>query len=118
MEERLGGIFMEKSEQLGKVYAAIEKLCNDKDITDEELKLTEEYLEALGKTIDYFENQNNFWEMFGIEHSELSGDGFVRDIVASIGEEKFIEARSEMINKWKKELAEIESKVEKIKKRS
>ncbi len=109
---------MGRSEQLEKAYAATEKLCNNKDITDEELKLAEEYLEALDKTIDYFENQNNFWKMFGIEYNELSGDGFAKDIVASIGEKKFIEVRSEMISKWEKELAEIKSKVEEIKKRS
>ena len=106
---------MERSEKLEKTYQAMERLCNDKDITGEELGLIEEYLEVLGKTIDYFKNQNNFWEMFGIERSELSGDGFAIDFVASIGEEKFLELRSEMINKWEKELAEIKSKVEKSK---
>jgi len=118
MEKRFGGMSVKRSEKLGIIYGAIEKLYNDKSITEEELKLVEEYIKDGDSLARHLKKWNEKWKKSGIDLQELSGDGFARDIVVFEGEEKFIKGRFETINTWEKELAEIKSNVEKFKNRS
>ena len=106
---------MERNKELGIIYGAIEKLCNNKSITEKELELVEEHIKDGDSLTQHLKKGNEKWKESGIDPQKLSGDGFAKDIVVFEGEEKFIKGRSETIDTWEKQLAKIKSKVEKLK---
>ncbi|MCK5466040.1 hypothetical protein KAI56_00890 [Candidatus Parcubacteria bacterium] len=109
---------MERSEELGIIHGAIEKLCNDEDITKEELKLVKEELEIYDGFVKHLDEWNEYQKVFGIDLRKLSGDGFARDDVLALGPKKWLNLRSEKIMSWREALVIIENKIKKIENRS
>jgi hypothetical protein len=100
---------------MSNIYKIIERLCNDKDITEEEQGLVKEYLKSGDDLIKHINKYNEKWKKSGIDPRELSGDGFARDILVFEGAENFIEGRSLIVSEWEEQLAQIEARLEKLK---
>ena len=102
--------------ETGAIDEILGKLCNDRDITKEELNLVEKYIELGVSLIEHLNKQNEDWRESGINLREISGDGFARMDIARLGPEKWLDSRAEKISKWRKDLDKIKSKIKEIKK--
>jgi len=118
IEKSIGGIQIDRNERLSEINDIIEKLCNDEEVEKKELKLLEEYLEDCNDFIWRLKRQQRKWEASGVDYEELSGDGWAKDNIVSVGSEKWLELRVKMINKWENDLEKIKSKLKEFKKKS
>lgn len=109
---------MGESEQLEKIYKIIERLCKGEDITEEDLKLVKEYIKLQDGFIEYLNKWGEDWKKFGIDFREISGDGWARENITELGQEKFLDLRAEIISRWRSNLNKIKSKINRIENRS
>lgn len=109
---------MNRDKELSEIDEIIKKLCNDKKIEEKEIELLKKYLESCNNFIWDLKRQQRRWKASGINYEELSDDGWAKDSIVSVGPEKWLELRAEMINKWKNDLEKIKAKLRAFGKRN
>lgn len=83
------------------------------DMSEEEIKQAEQRLGLYRQLVKFLFEWRADWDKIGIDYSEI--DFCAKDLIATIGQDKWIEGRDALIDKFKKEFEKAEEMIKKSK---